>query len=748
MIGLLSYLFVCVLLVLAGVGLIRLLRVSLPADVSWLLGAGVAHALVAMILGISVVAQVPLKRVASVPWLLLVALAIYAAADWRRQGGAIREARPLLVIALLAAPIVMLPYFVLGLADYPGSGLLDGWSYAAFGQYLWEYPRDTEGGLAPLYQYAVHLGHTRFIASGELGWLSVLSAAGDTQSANGLLRAVSIFGFASSCGAWALARGVTRPRTAAYIAITAISGWTFNVVWANNYDHGLALQYFPALATLAVCLAFATPGGAAVTALVAAGALYTYPEFALLALAIAGVLALEAIVVRRARRAFVYGVTVVPLLTFVLLAPYWADFHRHIVNQVAEGLAVGRLRPGTGYFPGLLLPAHLVSALMGLGGERLTPTLPLIRTAVAACLVLALIAGVLRMLWRRELAMPLIIVGLSLLVGVSILRQQYDYGAYKFLSLGWWAFALAIVSGPGWLDALSRARFVTWSLAGLLLAASPAITAARAISELVYADGERISQYRPIEQLPAFLHGAPLLLNPASVFAEHWGVYYLRHADVRLGLRNGYLAMPHLVRLLDRSESVPPDRIRYVVTDAGLPATERPAGWRLVWGAGRYAAWDTAPGGWAAMTRIHDALGNDVTPSPYVHAGPPGVTLQILASRAGTVRLSTRLLNFFTPTDRSCWQLAVTPTMGIGSSARTLALRPGAVALTLPVAAGESDVALLATPAKPTPYSATPEAAREGSLADTTTVLLPATARSGTDGASDAGLTYTACEVP
>jgi hypothetical protein len=727
-------------------------NVPTKLSVSLLLGPCVIQALLAICVGVSVVAGVPLKRTAIPVCAGLFALAVYGAWTWRRSDPVERRtATILLAVSALVVPLVMLPYFVYGIGNYPGSGFLDGWSYAAFGQYLWEYPRDTEGGLAPLYQYAVHLGHTRFAASGQLGLVSLMvGAPGDTQFASDLVRGLSIFSLASACAAFALVRQLSPRRAILYVGLAVVSGWVMDVVWANNYDHGLALLYFPALATLALCLPEAwSLGSALLTSVVAAGALYTYPEFALLALGSAGLLVIEAAIARRSAAAL-GRVAFVGIVTALLAAPYARDFSKFIVIQLTSGLSNNN-RPGAGMFPGLLESHHRVSALVALGGERLADIQPRLQLLIASVVLLTIAVGLIRWLWQRQFGLTLIAGGLITLIALMIWRQQYDYGAYKFLSLGWWLFAFAAISGITWLaDALGPFRIQAWALAVPLVALVPGVTVARAVFETVHAPDERMEQYRVIEELPRIIGHAPVLLDVAQVNSEHWGVYFLRRTDVILGLRNGYLSMAHLVRLLDRSEAVAPGSVRYVITDASIDTRQVPAHWRLVWGVGRYAVWDTSTQGWAAVTRIHDALGNDVQFQPYLYIGPPGATISVLASRPGTLAFSTKLFNLFSSTDQSCWQLRLTTTTT--TTPQELSLRPGAITLDLPIPAGASTITLLANPARPTSFSVTPERAREGSLRETTAILLPTDGtRAGTDGTGAAGTvhapSYTACDA-
>ena len=72
-------------------------------------------------------------------------------------------------------------------------------------------PKGTEGGLAPLYQYAAHLSRTRFISSAMLAFFSPMTgAAGDTQAAAGAFVAWTLFVFGASCAASADGLGIRR----------------------------------------------------------------------------------------------------------------------------------------------------------------------------------------------------------------------------------------------------------------------------------------------------------------------------------------------------------------------------------------------------------------------------------------------------------------------------------------------------------------------------------------------------------
>ena len=198
------------LLALAGIGVSASLRVPLDPSTRILMGGVFGQALWAVALGTGVRTGQPVRAFASWLWGATAVLAVLGAwqllRDNARTLGGARASSTLfiLVVVWIVPVLVMSPYFRHGLADYPGSGLPDGWGYVASGQYLWDFPRGTEGGLAPLYQFAstVSTSSARNIASAELGVLSLLRKAGDVQTGFGLLQAVSLAAYAAAAAAF------------------------------------------------------------------------------------------------------------------------------------------------------------------------------------------------------------------------------------------------------------------------------------------------------------------------------------------------------------------------------------------------------------------------------------------------------------------------------------------------------------------------------------------------------------------
>ncbi len=726
MFDLVAYICICLLLSAAGLGLMHLLRIRIEPGIALLLGISSTQAMLACVLGLTVIAGLPIKRVAVPLWGGIAGLAIIGAwrfrADWRsvdaRRSG-FDFAVPLWLVGLGAAPLVMLPYFVHGLMDYPGSGFLDGWAYSALGQYFWEFGRNTEGGLNPLYQFAVHLTRTRVVSCAELSVLSALTVPGDVESAAGLLQALAVAGFACAAGAFARVCGFTRRVALLYVILSSVSGWMLMVLWANNYDQGQSLQYFPVVATLAILLCEFGPGGTVFTGIVSAGVIYTYPEFAALALSGAALLGVEAAWKRGGRttvRTLAVAAPVTAIVAGTLVLPYWHDMRIFVMGQIGAGLHDGR-RPGAGIAGGLLESGHLPSGLFALGGEHLTSRGLLLTNALGALLLVACALGIWHLIRRRQVGLVLLAFGFWMMAGTLLWRDHYDYGAYKALSLGWWITSFTILTGAlSMVELFPRARKLAWIAAGSIVLIVPAVTTGRTIWETAQPVEGPISDYRAVERTLPLIGNAPVALFSTHVQAQHWGTYFLRRTKLFLVHREGYLGAPHLHELMQRTTVNSPIGIRLVITDATPPVGTPGRSWHLLWAAGAFALWDTGTEGWAAVAGVHDALNREIEPNPYFHAGPPGARVHLLANRAGELALSTRLFSSFAPDDvSSCWWMRIQPANG---APRELHLRPGAVRVMLSVPAGSSDVTIEAGPVRPFALPAKDEEKRVSGLAD------------------------------
>ena len=189
-----AYLLLCTISILTGQGILRLTRVGVETPVSIFLAPLVTLSFWAILLGLGISIGFTVKDLRLFVWPLTILLA--AVGLWGADFRFFKQDWPMVLIVLVAPVLLMAPYFWNGITTYLGSPAYDGWSYMAYGQYLLDYPRGTEGGLSPLAQYAAHLNSTRFIASALLGFFAVLSGSNaDTQMVSGLFLAWTLFVF-------------------------------------------------------------------------------------------------------------------------------------------------------------------------------------------------------------------------------------------------------------------------------------------------------------------------------------------------------------------------------------------------------------------------------------------------------------------------------------------------------------------------------------------------------------------------
>lgn len=195
-----AYLALVAMSVLAGFGLLSRLRLPVSPLHRWYLAPGATLLVWAIALGVSVSLGLTVRNLSGPLMALTMFMAILGALDARRGWAGPRPSGLLILAALPLA--VMAMDVAAGLSQDIGGPAQDGWSYVAFGQYLWEWPRGTEGGLAPLYQYAAHLSRVRFISGAMLAFFSpTTGAGGDTQAAAGVFVAWTLFVFGASCAA-------------------------------------------------------------------------------------------------------------------------------------------------------------------------------------------------------------------------------------------------------------------------------------------------------------------------------------------------------------------------------------------------------------------------------------------------------------------------------------------------------------------------------------------------------------------
>ena len=176
-------------------------------------------------------------------WILLISLALTALVS--RNRFKFHFAKGLLVVVLAGAAIAT----AIGLKSFQGcfpSITPDTWTYAASGQYLRDYPRNTWGPLPTIDKFAGYFSDTRFGTSSLLGFLSVML---HIDTARALLPALVIILVNGMIGFCLLTRLMGASKIMAFGSgiFFVLCGWTADAITIGNLDNLLLLSLSAAL---------------------------------------------------------------------------------------------------------------------------------------------------------------------------------------------------------------------------------------------------------------------------------------------------------------------------------------------------------------------------------------------------------------------------------------------------------------------------------------------------------------------
>jgi hypothetical protein len=601
-----SYIMLCLVTIFAGLGIIRLTGIRIERNTSFYLAPVVTLAFWAIFLCWGVLLGFAIKQLWIVGWsatFLLVLIGLL------RENYRFLKNEWVLLSGAIGIPIcLMTPYFWYGIETYPGSWLWDGWSYVAFGQYLWKYPRGTEGGLAPIYQYAFHLSNTRFIASSLLAFFSPITGfIRDTQAATGYFLSWSLFVYSSACMYFALTIDRNRGKTLVliYVGITVFSGWILNMLIANNYDNALAISFLPAFAGVIYSVNPKERRWAVIIACLAAGIIFCYPEMMPVVLFGAFLFLIQRSLSEKILiKDFAVLVGISALIVFFITAPYLKVLFLFLQGQINHALTEQIKRPGNGYFPQLLDPNCFLTGFWGFSppfaacAQTSNKLWEYVIRMLAIVFSTLSIFGVISLFRRKLWGIAVLI--LILLYGMfSMLFQSgYSYGAYKFILLNWWGITFAVISGAFAILAMFRNLKRRWIICSgffILFFIDLAVIGKRVESFNAYfVNSKDNSILRKVQEIKTFVGNEPVIINVNDDYANIWAVYYLRDMNTYLLDYKVYMAQAHVVPLMERSKAVDLTKTRYIlIDDKGIPGS---CSMNLQWTGGPYRLWEATKG--------------------------------------------------------------------------------------------------------------------------------------------------------
>jgi hypothetical protein len=695
------YLLLCAISILAGQGILRLTGIHIERNISLYLSPIITLTFWAITLGAGISFGFPAKYLSIIVWILTIMIGFIGAK--RQDYYFIRSEWQLLLVVVFLPVSVMVVYFWFGILTYPGSPYPDGWSYIAYGQYLWEYHRGAEGGLPPLYQYATHLNRVRFIASTLLGFLApFIGASGDIRAASGYFLAWTIFVLSSTCMSFAVIKRLSTKLLLLYMSMSIFSSWLLTLLWANNYDNALALSFLPAFAGVLSAADASNRRWCLILALLTTGILYCYPEMSTVVLGGASLFLLQRISSGgKSIREWAIVLIVVASIVVILIMPFVNDMIWFVANQASVLTMKGAVRPGEGFPPELLIPEYWLMAFWGLGGERFargiltSGTLYYIQGLLALYLSVLLGLGLLELFKRKEWGLCTAIILLLLGSIVMIIVFSYPYGAYKFILLNWWGISFAVVAGIEFIvRLLSTMRYImiVWScFTGLFFGIFFFINGFNVISFGKIFEHKNIAYFREVEQIKNIVGDSPFIVAVDDDIANRWAVYFLRDFSIYLAEFRSYMAQHHVMPGMLRSQKVDLSNVRYILTDSKGLISRPPAS--LVWSSGAYSLWMLSSEHWIFITSIHNLKGiEDRDGEPIFWLGQDNTEIRLVSAVDGQAVISADFIR------GPGWPQKLDDNIGVSTDQRysriIVIAKDGPRMLSVPIVAGRNRIIL------------------------------------------------------
>ena len=621
----------------------------------WALFAGPSVTLALWIISLSgaVWAKFTLQQIAIPIWIasgVLAVIGLVLAASSLRKGGDDKLASdPWLWLATgasVAIPLLVRPAsFQFGLANFANSTAPDSWSFVAVADYLLTLPRGTEGGLSALHQYAAHLMGTRNASSAILGFLSI--GLGGIEISQAIVLFCLIVLFANTAALMAFAAtvfGRAGPAACVYVIIVGL-GWPANIVLAGNFDQLLLLPLLPTTAVLALLAGrnFAAPRAGIVIGILTAAAFYAYVELSALGLLVA----MSFIVPPNVplRRFIGRAVPAICITLVVAVALTWTAFDPLLAMLKNQYSITGAaIRPGEGYFPGLVSQFDWPGALWALGPEYLLGPQFNISNVIGAALLLVTAAGAWfeRKLWSAVLALAIVA---AAFVDFTY-REHYSYAAYKIISVNFWLIGFFAVAGFIWLaeflpaDRHWHRRVGIAASVGLLVIMGIRTAVARKVTHFSV-NAIKQENFREIQRAAEIIRKEPTLLAVRDAFANEWAVYYLAETPMVIAPYRLYMAQAHVIPFMRRAKAVEPAAVRYIVTDRNDAIQNRVTGARRIWEGQAYSLWAVQEPSWTVIADFNDPNGVESDRhNMWAWLGGPPAEFIIVSARAVVAELA------------------------------------------------------------------------------------------------------------
>lgn len=580
-----KYILLCLISILSGKGALKLAKIPITFSQSIFLAPIITLACWTIYYGWGILLDFPGKNLwitGYVFTLVLALIGIFTIITEHNKKHLIRNV-VILFFALCLPIITMASYFKMALINYGGANAPDGWSYIAFGQYLWENIRGAEGQLAPLHQYAAHLAHGRFMASALLGFLSPIAVIpGDTEGSANLFIAWTLFNFACAAAFFALTEKLSTKLIICYLVLLMYSGWIMGLLSVNNFDNALILSLLPAFAGIANLENIHKTKWLLVLAMLVATTNYSYIELAPLILSGAALLFLQPVTrsVLKNKKISLIPIVIIIVFIIILILPYIKESILYFNNQLHTAMQQVGTRPGEGFFPTLY--DHQIIGFWGFTKNNIsTISCGIILTGLT-------FLGLFKLWQERKFGIITLTILLLTAYADMIFKWHYSYGAYKIILIGWWLYTFCVIEGLEKI-LLSRSKYKIILLIAITISGIIYFSITHTLQRY-YANNVRIEDIRPfrkLTELNIFTNGKAIQVNVDDYLFNEWAVYYLRDTPIIITQYRMYMAQGHVIPYMQRAKFVDPKNVGYILTDnqAQLPNK------KMIWKSGPYSLW-------------------------------------------------------------------------------------------------------------------------------------------------------------
>ncbi|HLJ98170.1 MAG TPA: hypothetical protein VKU02_33730 [Gemmataceae bacterium] len=533
---------VCLVSLLFGSAVLRLLRPGLTPTLQFCLAPVVTAACWAWMLSLGIRMGHTVRSTSTVAWILTL---VVAGAETLLQSGPWLRVNRWVLAACMGAPVLALAAaFWQGLDVYTNSQLNDNWVYSALGRHAWKYHfrEQIPDGLRPIYAFIAGPRQDRVVGPALEGFFSWLYVPGEIQTGINLYTAHSFFMLCCAVAAFALSLGLRIWAVVTAVLLVACSHWLGNVVYLGNLDQCFGLAYLPACLVLAGGPAALDGRSAALAGILLGAVAMAYPPGLFLVLGPA-VAAWAWRVLREGcpcgRAVGQAALTLLAFLLFLNAEMRVLVFETRLqLNAAMAGSGHGgQGRPGELLLPGMLGKARL-PALFGMGSEwgpeggtyALPSWAARLRQMLAVAACITLLAG---FCYLFRAGRPDLMFSAAVLISGTVyflVKEHYPYGAMKILTFIWPVLLVAaVVAAAAALRLRVRMVGIGLAIASLLSVAwcespgwVPKAFPAAAIPSHSYREYHLLK-----ERLHALTGGAPIVLGVQNVVTYLWLEYFL-----------------------------------------------------------------------------------------------------------------------------------------------------------------------------------------------------------------------------